>query len=905
MNRIASFFTILTLSGLLVLTAGCGGKSSSPEPMPEENRVQKNIAEKTGLDKKNAPEPQQEPKKKKKKKKKEVEEEKPEENEQDLLPPELQVQEKTLPSNTAQWSEADFTYVRVAEPALFDMALTELSSRLANPNVSEEAARILSRFVQSVIPNAIAQEQKLIEAAEKQKALEEGDDSERDRRMDNSKPIEINFYQLTQKQAAQGMGALASSTSETARKTTAAFLAGAILTDDNKGALEAVMDAYAVKSEEGKISPEEEKLLLSFLLIPEKGVEDAAEFAEIEAPEIKEVELDENGNPPRTQDNPYSNLRGNHPPIQLAPGKRVQFRFQGGSGNITSFTHLDVQKLVLNKYCPVSSALFRAQIARELLGDEVLQAADTQAKQAFLLEKVLNKFLMKKDFTNCIAQIMIYRQPEVDEAWRAILEENLAQSHLLLMKHRFSLLDEKTTDEFRTAMLEKRSQMEEDARAREAAEAAEEAAPSGQTSVSLLSRRAALEKNKPAAAGNNRNRTAQRSPMVELLMESSSREALEKEIWTPEMRQLLLDKIHESFVGYVDESIANMPEPGSNAKPKFPMIQKSDLQTIQMYLSIPCTETRYQLYSILDKAWLLGPEAFKMSLFDKIETEPGFLMVVKSLDRRVMKEKKETRRPVPNNKKKNVKAKAPSIGVLLREKRLEVGAAWMEQSYRTVSQWCWKFSEAAKAQEAVAKARRITDRNAPKPEEPKLPEDLRKLFVFPKDAKLVSFFTADDPAMPPMAESGRLKVTYFEVECSSMFQKLITGLKSKQSRLLERGILSKTPNQQAIANGYWLERFELNDETGRRESLDILITPARQSNDMNNRQNNEQLVMMNRRGPEEFRIHVLMMEMDDITGDHKSNFKVEDEEDEDSDEEEYETSDEEYSEDESEYSDEE
>lgn len=904
MNRIASFFTILTLSGLLVLTVGCGGKSSSPKPMPEENRVEKNIAEKTGLDQKKDSSSQQETKKKKKKKKKVEKEEATEENAQDFLPPELQVQEKTLPSSASQWSEEDFTYVRVAEPTLFDMALTELSSRLANPNAAEEASRILARFVQSVVPNAIAQEQKLVAEAERLKELEEGDDSDRNRRTDPAKPIEIKFYQLAQKQVAQGMGALASSTSETAQKTVAAFLAGAIFTDDNKGALDAVMNAYATKSEEGKISPNEENLLLDFLLLPEKAVEEAAEFAEVEAPPLKEIAADENGAQQRTQDSPYSNLRGNHPPIQLANGKRIQFRFQGGSGNMTSFTHLDVQKLTLTKYCPASSAIFRAQIARKLLGDEVLQAADTQTKQAFLLEEVLGKFLMKKDFANCIAQILIYRQPEIDEAWMAVLEDNLAQSHILLMKNRFSLFDEKTTDEFRAATVEKRNQLEQDARAREAAEAAEKEAPSGQTSVSLLSRRATLEKGKPTATGNNRNRTVQYSPMVELLMNPNSREALEKEIWTPEMRQILLDKIHESLAGYVSESMANMPEPGSKVKPKVPKIQKSDLQAIQMYLSIPCTETRYQIYSILDKAWLLGPEAFKTSLFDQIETEPGFLMVVKSLDRRVMKEKKDARRPMPTNKKKpNAKAKAPSPGVLLREKRKEIGAAWMEQSYRSVCEWCLKFSEAAKAREEIAKTRRILDRNAPKAEEPKLPEELRKQFDFPKDAKVVSFFTADDPAMPPMAESGRLRITFFEVECSGMFQKMVSTLKSKHPKtLLERGFLSKTPIQKGVANAYWLEHFDRNDETGRRESIDVLIAPARQpSNDQNSRQNDQPQTAMNRRGAEQFRVFVLMMEMDDITGDHQSNFKVDDDEnknddsDDDSDD-----SDEEFSDDDSE-----
>lgn len=112
----------------------------------------------------------------------------------------------------------------------------------------------------------------------------------------------------------------------------------------------------------------------------------------------------------------------------------------------------------------------------------------------------------------------------------------------------------------------------------------------------------------------------------------------------------------------------------------------------------------------------------------------------------------------------------------------------------------------------------------------------------------------------------------------------------------------KVTGQNTVLNAYWLERFELDDETGRQESLDILIAPLHQSENARPTGANEPEL---KKGPADYRIYVLLMEMDDLTGEHKSNF--EDDEDEDvrdprndeedsSDDEDPEMSDEEYEE---------
>ena len=60
------------------------------------------------------------------------------------------------------------------------------------------------------------------------------------------------------------------------------------------------------------------------------------------------------------------------------------------------FTPEDVQKAVLAKYCPQSNALFRARIAQELLGTTVLEAANTEEKQAFRLGTVQDRVRAEK-----------------------------------------------------------------------------------------------------------------------------------------------------------------------------------------------------------------------------------------------------------------------------------------------------------------------------------------------------------------------------------------------------------------------------------------------------------------------------------------------------------------------------
>lgn len=887
MTRIASFFTILAGSALLVLALGCGKSSPAPAPMPEKSRVEQNLAEKTGLANQNADSQKNDQKPKKKKKRKVTPEVDPKED----LPEELRVPEVTLPVESSQWSEAEFTCIRTSQPLLFDSAISELSRRLANPDAAENAARILARFVQSVVPAALAQEQKLLAEAEKMKAvLEESEQEDRRGRKDpqaNAKPIELNYYMLSQNQIRQAMGALAGSTSETAEKQVAAFLAGAIQTDENKAGLEAVLDAYAQKTENEKLSADEENLLLAFLLMPEKAVAQAAGFAEVEAPQIPEEELDENGNPiQRSNQNGTSvNLRGNHQPILIAPNKRVQFRFSGGTGNMTSFTCYDVQKLVLTKFCPVSSPLFRASIARKLTEAEVMEAANTQARQDFLLNDVLDRFLMKKDFANALAHVLIYQQPDLDDSLKTVLEENLFLSHLMLMQYQFGLIDGKTIQDYRAALLAKRNRLAMEESARSAAESSSAQTSTAQAPASLLSRKAAAQSAaaRPNSQG-NRPQAVQYPPMVELLMNPNERKALEKEIWTQEMRTLLREKLNASLDVFIGESLANMPEPGSNVRPKAPNFQKSDLQTIQMFLAIPCIETRAEIYALLDRGWLLGPEAFRLAIFDKLETEPGFLMVVKSMDRRAKPKEKEKnpniRKPNRNSSVKRrptVKPKTPSMGVLMREKRLEVGAAWLDQSCKLVCQWCWKFSQAAKAQKDLMAAERILNRNAPKASAPELSDELRQQFPFPQGSEVVAWYSAADPAMPPISEASGLKITYFEVRCHGLLPKLASVFKSKNPRMLDRGILIPNPGTNAILNANWLERWEVNKETGKRESIDILIAPTVQvANNQNQNRGNDENVSR-KKGPEDYTVYVLMMEMDDLTGEHQSQLKASDE----------------------------
>ncbi len=320
MARIVSFFIIIC-SVLLFLT-GCGGSKSSPAPAPvpaSSVNQEAGVAD-DGVEEEEEKERKKETKKKKKKKKAKKEEslEKALEEDKDELPPELQKPEMTLSVASSQWTENEFVYIRSSTPELFDMAITELTTRLVNSDGADDVVRILEQFVHSVIPVALEQEEQL---REKGKALEESlkEDEEAQRKMRSAKPIELKFYQLSQPQVRAIMGALASDTSEAAGKIVAAFLAGGILTDDNKSALESVMFAYAQKSRDGKLTTEEEEILLSFLLMPEKAVKIAAEYAGIELPKGQIAELDAEGN--RVQNDNQNRMRGSRQPILISADK--------------------------------------------------------------------------------------------------------------------------------------------------------------------------------------------------------------------------------------------------------------------------------------------------------------------------------------------------------------------------------------------------------------------------------------------------------------------------------------------------------------------------------------------------------------------------------------------------------
>ncbi len=864
-------FMVFVSVCLMLFVSGCGGgkkkPSPGPAPMPEQNQQVQ------------APEPPA-PEKKKIKKviKKKKTDSSAEADSADMLPEGLRIAEVTLPASSSLWTEKEILYIRSAQKDLYNSAIQELVDRLNNPDTADDAARLLVQFVQSVIPAALAQEEKLRAESEKMK---EGDDDGRNSNRSNppAQPIMIEFYQLGQMQVRQIFEALSTNTCENAKKATAALLAGTIMTDDNKSALEATLNGYAEKAQKGKISKPEEDFLLAFLLIPEKGVKLAAEYAEVDPPEIEPVELDQNGNPIQNQDS-MNALRGNHQPIEITPEKWVQFKFVGGNGNMTKITPQEVQKQVLTKYCPFSSANFRARIAEEITSQEVMAAADTEAEQTFLLNEVLEKFIMKRDFANAIAHILIYKQPDLDDKWKSTIEENLLKSCKALTQNHFGFFDEKTLEDYKKAVQTKAAALASEKQRRlEAEQKADAPASAEQVPVSLLSKKAQMEQSQNRSFG-SQSQAVQLPPLVELMMNPEECSALEKEVWSPEMRALLLNRLEESFGGLVAECIANMPELGSKDRLRIPTLDKDGLSTLEMYMTIPCIENRAQVYNLLDKAWLLGPEPFRQLLFDRMETEPGFLMVVKSLDRRVAPKEKDKKTPTTRKPPKNrnvVKEREKSKGVLLREKKTEIGTAWMDQVYNMVCQWCWKFSQAAQAELDVMEIDRILNPKLPKPEPPVLSEELKLKFQPVPGIDVVSLYTNSDPKIPPIAPESGLKITFIELRCTNQLPKLISVYKSKNPHLLERGKLGgkwgSLNSQTSIVNATWLEKFEVNEETGRTESIDILFAPTKSSNQISSNREDDQP----RKGAEAYSIYVLVMEMDDLTGEHVS--KLGDEED--------------------------
>ncbi len=545
------------------------------------------------------------------------------------------------------------------------------------------------------------------------------------------------------------------------------------------------------------------------------------------------------------------------------------FRFSGGSGKLQEFTPVVVQNSVLKNFCPSSTPIFRARITRKLVGSDVMEAANTQEKVKFLQESVLEGFLLKMDFENIIAHVLLYKQPDLGEDKRSKLKADMLLSHQALMRTHFGFIDSKTVENYRAVVTEKRDYLVAEKQAQQEAERNASEISTEQVAVSVLSKMASAGKNQNQNKTQkpNLNRNTKADPIVMLLMNPKDREALASEIWTVEIRDALQEEASETLGSAIDKGLANLPAPSSKTRVTMPSIAREDIQAIQMYLTIPCIDSRCKIYTLLNRAWLLGPEAFRSMIFDKMEVEPGFLMVLKSMDRRVAPKERDARKNTNKNARK--KPKEPSPAQLLREKKIEVGVAWMEQCYKSVCQWCKTYSDVAKMQEELKKINRILDKDAPKVTEPKLPKELQELV--PPASEVVSYYTATDPVMPPLAESSALKITFFELESRVQRTKLIAAFKSRIPKLLERGVMAKPTGQNTVINGYWLERFMIND-AGRRESVDVLIVPMNQDSRQNNR-NQEDM-----RDVSEFRVYVLMMEMDDLVDDHVSDLSNESDE---------------------------
>jgi hypothetical protein len=225
--------------------------------------------------------------------------------------------------------------------------------------------------------------------------------------------------------------------------------------------------------------------------------------------------------------------------------------------------------------------------------------------------------------------------------------------------------------------------------------------------------------------------------------------------------------------------------------------------------TVPAAPLRSALYQVLKKTWDEGPKALDAAgLLDKINVEPGFLVVLKSQDRS---------EPLPT-RTAAAGAGGPGAGSGRRAKAAEAAAAaaktkqegekkkgeWMRASEKAVRAMCRRMYVAATAA-------------GPAPGEAEAPP----FELAPKGdvlAELHLRWPRDAAEKLPGLKVGPIKIDYLRVRHDhARAASLMSHYKAKLHR----------PSVRNPENGEWVETFRDVPHTNRKESVDVLILLAK------------------------------------------------------------------------------
>jgi hypothetical protein len=266
----------------------------------------------------------------------------------------------------------------------------------------------------------------------------------------------------------------------------------------------------------------------------------------------------------------------------------------------------------------------------------------------------------------------------------------------------------------------------------------------------------------------------------------------------------LLAKLYwnEAALKVVQDRLANMES-----------FQKEPVMT-SVAAAIPMDACRASLLDCLSTHHAEGPQTLTAAM-SRVCFEPGFLVVLKSVDRRHPEPKPAAvmRRPPSSSTRPPSGASRPKArpqpGSSEAEKNEE---KWNDACEQMVKLACKRFLAAAKALRASGQG--------PKPEE--LAE--KRPFELHKDARVVAEYHAEWPdAMPAKDKLGDLTVDPLKVHYVRIEQK-------DRPRPVSGHYRAKTASKETynITSGYWLESCRRVPKEGTKISVDVFVNLPKQ-----------------------------------------------------------------------------
>ncbi|MDO4582627.1 MAG: hypothetical protein Q4D62_00855 [Planctomycetia bacterium] len=796
MRRLFLSIGVLCILSPLWLLSGCGGSSggSSDSTSVKESdggkRVKKNLKKKMNMEEEEEDSETNKKKASSKKGKRRTTASKPKKEETPPPEPEEEMEERLLPENFADWTQEDYLLAKKTQFPDLDRAMAMLGRPLAGTEKAADGVKILLAMMERVRLPLLEEIPQRTTGEEVTEEMVMAGESEKN-------PMEVELVQMSPQDLALAVEVLFANGSSEAMEAITKLFRREILTDDDQVVVEAILKYFL--SPGYTCTPEQEAMLFEMMLHTEK---------------IRPALGEESS-------------RGRRDTVvQNAEGIWLRIHYLRGDGQFPDYTPEEMRKLLLEQYAPHSSETFRIWIAQFLTSSDMDPSFLKENDKKEFVVKLLD-FIIGKDPRNLEAQIYLYKQNILDEGTLQKVEDSLTENYEALLRTWFLLGDEKDLESYFIALDEEKERV-----AKEKAAGQIVTPPAASSLLGQLSREKSSQTKSRTSSS-----TSKDTPVLfsYWMMQPEKAEKMRAEIWSESMRKLLRGQMLEFLEPvFQEEGIRSRRKSSASAK---------DMRPLQMYLLIPQYEIRKEFYALLLEGWERGPEAYqKVGILDKMSTEPGFLMVVKSMERREPVDDKEK----SDRKKKDPKKKSSPIAEK-REQRQKTAEAWMRITYDEVCRWLSRWEQAAILQRATEE---------PHEDELRLPDSLRTRFPFPSGSEVVSFYKGQDPL--PEGEKRNpdgLKVTYFHVRCHARVGTLIGNFRSKNSGLIQHESMEKSRRSKE-SEGIWLERFALDKETEKRESVDVLIVPKNPAPSSDDDKE--------RRTPEDLDVYVLVMEMKDL-----------------------------------------